>query len=120
MIKKLLDIFTSKPCLNCESPKIQEFYSSFDDDRRPYIEVKSDDHIIRTFFSSVPEHLYKWHTDEEDRIITVLNDTDFKFMFDNELPQRLYKDKQIKVPKGTFHRLIKGSIPVAIKIEKLS
>ena len=84
---------------------------------KPYTEVIIDNRTrIRTFDETLPYDLYKWHYDEQPRVIQPLNDNDWKFQFDDELPIDLYKDGLIAIPKGLYHRLIKGTTPLTIKI----
>ena len=71
---------------------------------------------IRKFSSNVDEMELVWHRDREDRLIKSTHDTDWKFQFDDELPIDLYKDGLIAIPKGLYHRLIKGTTPLTIKI----
>jgi hypothetical protein len=58
----------------------------------------------------------KWHWDEEDRLIEPLAENDWQFQFDNELPVMIYK--QIFIPTGVIHRVIKGTTELKIKITK--
>lgn len=72
---------------------------------------------IRKFDSQTnPEDLL-WHWDEEDRIIESIEFTDWQFQFDNQLPQNF--DGEIQIPKGTWHRLIKGSGDLILSIQKI-
>jgi hypothetical protein len=73
-----------------------------DSGKKPYI----DDNNIR-IFSGISDD-FVWHRDEEDRYITPLNETDWKFQFDNGLPICLKKDETIFVEKMIYHRLIIG------------
>ena len=73
----------------------------------PYSERRKDNLIVRTFSQDIDEEELVWHRDREDREVTVLEETDWQFQFDNELPQVL-KDT-IFIPKNTYHRLIKGT-----------
>ena len=80
-----------------------------------------DEHIegnvyIRTFSSDVNPGELKWHWDDEDRIIESINETDWMFQFDNQLPIKL--EGKIEIKKGVWHRLIKGNSDVRIKIKK--
>jgi hypothetical protein len=85
---------------------------------KPYKEERISKSVaIRTFSMNTPENELEWHWDEEDRIIEPLNDNDWQFQFDNELPQKIYK--QIKIPKGVIHRVIKGTTNLIIKITKI-
>lgn len=72
---------------------------------------------IRIFNESLNEEELKWHFDEEDRIIEAIGKTDWKFQFDNNLPIEL--NSPIKIKKGEYHRLIKGTGPLKISIKRL-
>ena len=82
---------------------------------RPYSEQKEDDYIIREFSHNTPSFEFVWHRDKEDRIVEAMHDTDWLFQLDNDIPRRLQKDK-LFIPKETYHRLIKGSGDLVIKI----
>lgn len=71
---------------------------------------------IRIFDQDVDEMELVWHRDREDRIVEALEPTDWKFQLDNNLPQRLEK---IFIPKDTYHRVIKGSGNLKVKVTKL-
>jgi hypothetical protein len=84
---------------------------------KPYIEHAVEESVvIRTFLASIDEEELVWHWDEEDRLIEPLNDNDWQFQFDNELPIKI--NKVIYIPKGVFHRVIKGTTDLNIKITK--
>ena len=82
----------------------------------PFSEKINNGFYIRTFSSDLNENELKWHFDEEDRIVICENDTDWLFQFDDELPQSIEPNKIIMIPEGIYHRLIKGSNPLMIKI----
>ena len=73
----------------------------------PYSERRKDNLIVRTFSQDIDEEELVWHRDRQDRQVTVLEETDWQFQFDNELPQVL--KSTIFIPKNTYHRLIKGT-----------
>ena len=79
-------------------------------------EIISDKIKIRHFSSDTPDEDFKWHWDDEDRVVESLNDNDWMFQFDNELPIPLTKGSLICIPKGLYHRLIKGTTGISIKI----
>jgi hypothetical protein len=86
---------------------------------RPYKEEKVEGSVfIRTFPANTPEEELKWHWDEEDRIIQPIGETDWQFQFDNELPIKIYRE--IRIPAGVIHRVIKGSGDLVLKVEKLT
>lgn len=100
------------------SKQYDEMNHQIDDQTLPFTETKiSENESIREFDIKFPEHLYKWHIDLEDRLIEPLEENDWKFQFDNELPQKI--DKQLFIKAGIFHRLIKGTKNLKLKIVKI-
>ena len=61
----------------------------------------------------------KWHRDREDRLIEVIDGSDWEIQFDNELPKKLTPGTQIIIPEGVYHRVIKGSSELKIKVNFL-
>jgi len=78
----------------------------------------SDNKFERTFSSDVPESELKWHRDKENRMVEILNDTDWYFQMDNEIPIPLKKGVKIEIPKEVYHRVIKGTGDLKILIEE--
>lgn len=88
----------------------------------PFVEYATDeaDVFIRVFDSRYPESLYQWHKDDEDRNIEILTEGEnWFFQFDNEIPLPIQKGQKIHIPKGRWHRLIKGRKKLLLSIEKL-
>ena len=85
---------------------------------RPYSEKKEEGYIIREFFQDTPSFEFVWHRDKEDRVVQAMHDTDWKFQLDNEVPQLLSENK-LFIPKETYHRLIKGTGNLKVKVYKL-
>ena len=79
---------------------------------RPYTENNN----IRFFSKNTNEEELVWHRDTEDRIIEPLHETDWKFQYDNNVPESL---KRLFIRKGVYHRLIKGSEDLKLKVIKL-
>jgi hypothetical protein len=84
----------------------------------PFEEHIDGDIYIRTFSSDVRSNELKWHFDEEDRIIESTGITDWKFQLDNKLPQKI--SGKIHIPKGEWHRIIKGTGSLEIRVKKMS
>ena len=82
----------------------------------PYKEHIEGNANIRKFSSNVDEMELVWHRDREDRLIKSTHDTDWKFQFDNEIPESLINEIFIK--KGEWHRVIKGSGDLILKVIK--
>lgn len=83
----------------------------------PFNETKDGQYFIREFSQDTPQDELVWHRDKEDRIIEATHPTDWKVQIDDELPVPL--DKEIFIPKEVFHRVIKGSGNLIIKLQKL-
>jgi hypothetical protein len=85
----------------------------------PFKEEKiSENTFIRTFFQDVDSGELYWHRDREDRIIESIEKTDWKIQLDNELPINI--NDKIFIPKGVYHRLLKGNGDLKIKLTKLN
>jgi hypothetical protein len=100
-------------CKDCNEK--DAFYDSFEDGIAYEEEILSDC-VIRTFHADTPSHLLKWHYDEEDRNVSPLDPTDWKFQFDDELPFII--SGNIYIERGRYHRIIKGTGNLKVKIEK--
>ena len=85
---------------------------TFQDIGRPYLEEGEE----RTFTQEVTQDDLVWHKDREDRIIEPLHETDWKFQYDNEVPIDL---DRLFIEKGTYHRLIKGTGSLKLKVIKI-
>ncbi len=84
---------------------------------KPFIEEKLDESVaVRTFSVNIYDNELHWHWDLEDRIIEPIDENDWQFQFDNELPIMI--NKQIYIPAGKIHRVIKGTTDLKIKIIK--
>ena len=87
----------------------------------PFTEERIDDYtFIRTFSADVDEMDLIWHTDKENRIITILEGNGWKFQFDEELPIEMTDGLSISIFEGRIHRIIKGEGPLKIKLQKNS
>ena len=85
---------------------------------KPYTELVLQDYVIREFLSNTSTFEFVWHRDKEDRIVQAMHQTDWKFQLDNETPQVLSENK-LFIPKETYHRLIKGTGDLKVKIFKI-
>lgn len=84
---------------------------------KPYVDIKKSSNTVNRFFPSYtnPQKL-KWHMDDEDRTIEALHSTDWLFQLEDQLPVPL--TKPIFIKKHQWHRLIKGTNSLSIKITK--
>jgi len=84
----------------------------------PFKEEKLDNNIfIREFSQDTDSSEFLWHRDKEDRLIEPIEETDWLFQLDDKLPQKI--EGQIFIPKEIFHRIIKGTGDLKIKLIKL-
>ena len=81
----------------------------------PFIEEKIGENLfIRTFKQDTDSGEFTWHRDYESRIIESIGETDWMFQMDNELPKII--SEKIYIPRGVYHRLIKGNGDLKIKL----
>ena len=85
---------------------------------KPYTEEKREGYIIRDFSSNTASFELVWHRDKEDRYVQAIGKTDWKFQLDNKPPEVLTENK-LFIPKETYHRLIKGTGKLTVKVYKL-
>ena len=83
----------------------------------PYTDIEvTDKYIIREFNENIDPIELLWHRDDEDRTVEILGETDWKLQLDNQLPTSL--NKSICIPKHEWHRVIKGTETLKLKIYK--
>jgi hypothetical protein len=84
----------------------------------PFKETHLQDNLyLREFEESVDTDDLEWHRDREDRIVEIIGETDWELQMDNQLPQRM--TGKIFIPKEVWHRVIKGTNELKVKIIKL-
>ena len=85
---------------------------------KPYQEIKAEHNTVtRVFDESIDPIELMWHRDQEDRLIEAIEPTDWMMQLDNELPTLI--DKPIFIPRYNWHRVIKGTGTLTVKITKL-
>ena len=84
----------------------------------PFKETQQNGYHIRTFSSDLSEMELKWHFDEQDRTVVCEHDTDWMFQMDDELPIVIKKNTPIFIPEGTYHRIIKGTGDLVVRVKK--
>ena len=83
----------------------------------PFQETKiSDNTFIREFSQDTDSGEFSWHRDRESRIIEPIDETDWMIQLDDELPKKI--EGEVFIPMGIYHRLIKGSGDLKIKLIK--
>jgi hypothetical protein len=57
-----------------------------------------------------------WHRDDENRTVEIIGETDWKLQLDNQLPTSI--NEPIFIPRHEWHRVIKGTGKLKLKIHK--
>ena len=85
---------------------------------KPYIDLEvTDKYIIREFNEDIDPIELLWHRDDEDRLIEIIGETNWQVQLENQLPS--FIDKPIFIPRHEWHRTIKGTGKLRLKIYKL-
>ncbi len=84
---------------------------------KPYKDLEvTDKHILREFSQNIDPIELMWHRDDEDRLVEIVGETDWKLQLDNELPTSM--NQPIFIPRHEWHRVIKGTGNLLLKIHK--
>lgn len=76
----------------------------------------NDGVIHRCFSKDVDIEELKWHWDEKDRLVKVVNESDWQYQSDNQFPVSLKKGVEIFIKAGEWHRVIKGTTDLQVHI----
>jgi hypothetical protein len=84
---------------------------------KPYKDLEvTDSYIIREFSENIDPIELLWHRDNENRTVEIIGETDWKLQLDNQLPTSI--NQPIFIPKHEWHRVIKGTGTLKLKIHK--
>ena len=83
----------------------------------PYTQKQiADNTFLREFSESVESEELVWHRDRKDRYVEIVEGTGWKLQMDNQLPEEMSKGKLYRIPKMEYHRIIKGTGQLVLKI----
>jgi hypothetical protein len=82
----------------------------------PFDQEIKEGYKFRTFKPNIKSEELKWHFDEQDREVTILESNGWELQMDNETPKTLKEVDKIFIPKGVYHRVLKGQGDLKIKI----
>lgn len=83
----------------------------------PFTEVKKNGKRIRIFSQDVDSDDLIWHRDDEERVIRVLEASNWYFQREDELPFEIRPGDEIIVPRHQWHRVIRrGSDRLVVEI----
>ncbi len=74
--------------------------------------------LLRTFSIDVESDELKWHQDQNDRKVTIIESGDWQFQMDDSLPIKLQNGQEFFIPKLVWHRVIKGKKDLVVCIEE--
>ena len=84
----------------------------------PYTETQAEDQIFTRIFSEDIDPIeLMWHRDDEDRVIESIGQTDWLIQLEDSLPREIVG--KINIPRHEWHRLIKGTDNLTVKITKM-
>jgi hypothetical protein len=91
--------------------------TSQDSGDKPYRDLEiTESYIIREFSENIDPIELMWHRDDEDRTVEIIGETDWKVQLDNKLPTSI--NQPIFIPRHEWHRVIKGTGNLKLKIYK--
>jgi hypothetical protein len=86
---------------------------------KPYKDLEvTDKYILREFSQNIDPIELMWHRDDEDRLVEIIGETDWKLQLDNQLPTSM--NQPIFISRHEWHRVIKGTGNLKLKIHKLN
>ncbi len=84
---------------------------------KPYTDIEvTDKYIIREFNENIDPIELMWHRDNENRVVEIIGETNWKLQLDNQLPTSM--NEPIYIPRHLYHRVIKGTGNLLLKIHK--
>jgi hypothetical protein len=91
--------------------------TSQDTGDKPYRDLEiTEEYIVREFNENIDPIELMWHRDDEDRTVEIIGETNWQVQLDNQLPTSL--KKPIFIPRHEWHRVIKGTGNLKLKIYK--
>jgi hypothetical protein len=105
-------------CLSNRQKTAGGFIWVYKHPENPYFEYAVNEcEVIRVFECEDLGVEELWHRDLESRLIEVVGETDWKMQLENQLPSSL--NSGVFIRERSWHRLIKGSGNLTLKIHKL-
>ena len=84
---------------------------------KPYKDLQEGEgYVIREFDETIDPIELLWHRDDEDRLVEVVGQTDWKIQLEDKLPEPM--TGAIFIKRHQWHRVIKGTGTLTLKINK--
>jgi len=87
-----------------------------DENVLPFNETIVNEKRIRVFKEDVDSGELQWHRDREDRLVKIIKCDGWKLQFDNQTPVLMEAGQTYEIPKGVYHRVIKGKDDLKIEV----
>jgi hypothetical protein len=91
---------------------------SLNENKLPFDQKEKNGIKTRLFKESINSGELKWHFDKQDRKVKVVKSNNWMLQMDNDTPKILKEGQTIFIPKGVYHRVIKGSGDLIVKIKE--
>lgn len=92
---------------------------SLNENKLPFDQKEKNGIKTRLFKESINSGELKWHFDKQDRKVKVVKSNNWMLQMDNDIPKPLEEGQTIFIPKGVYHRIIKGQGDLIVKIKEL-
>jgi len=88
------------------------------DENLPFKELEENGIKKRVFKENVNDHELKWHFDKTDRKVKIVKSNGWQIQLDDKLPRIMNEGETLFIPKGVYHRVIKGKGDLIVKIKE--
>lgn len=88
------------------------------DEDLPFKEIEENGIKRRVFKENVNNHELKWHFDNKDRKVRIVKSNGWQIQLDDKLPKVMNEGETLFIPKGVYHRVIKGKGDLIVKIKE--
>jgi len=106
--------------LNLEKQYLNRKVKGDDEDNDlPFLQEEKNGIKTRLFKESADNHELKWHFDKTDRNVKVVKSNGWLLQMDNQLPVELKEGKTFFIPKGVYHRVLKGNGDLIVEIKEM-
>lgn len=84
----------------------------------PFKSKKHKNYEKRKFSKDTSDEELIWHVDKEDRLVYIKKSGGWRVQYDNQLPFFLSDNTYIFIPKGMWHRIIRGDDKLVVNVYK--
>jgi len=88
------------------------------ENKLPFAQEEKNGIKTRLFKEDIESGELKWHFDQRDRKVKVVKSNGWSIQLDNKLPKVMNEGDTLFIPKGVYHRVIKGNGELIVKIKE--